>query len=611
MKKLFALCLLCALLILCLVACGDGKTETNWNTVNSGNTETQTGETEATFAGSGSALDPYKIGTPRDLFSMASLVNDENRDYRDAYYVLTGDIDLEGKEWTPIGDGYSDGCKSFSGSFDGRGFTIRGLALSCDQETEGSYFGLFGLVSEGGVIKNLTVASSQIDCSGKDSAVLGAIAGRMEHNTTMENCYLTADVQVKGSYTTGGLVGELCGAMTGCSNEGAVIGTSEAGRVGGLVGQISGNVNYDLATIAQSSNTGNVEGARDVGGIVGHMMDSLLDSCSNSGNVTGETAGGIVGVINAAETDGSVAEYMISHCANSGCITATVTAGGIAGDAGITTGNVTIVGCSNAGILTALNMGGILGEGRTSAEGAAVMISDCLNTGVLAYSPEEGQVNIGGIVATLTGKDGGSFMLCDNKNTGDIDCDNGQAGGILAKFVSGMGAGHSVSLDIESCSNEGNIYGGSMGLGGIVGEIAARDEPYVFLNVIGCSNSGDLYGRDACVRVGGIIGVIQPHYCEAVIAGCINSGDMNCEAVHITREEKNLLDFEAAMGGIVGYVGANGITLDREDDCGRSGETVVIFENCESTGNMGTPNELVDYYTDTICGFSAVGVDIH
>ena len=430
-------------------------------------------EENAVFQGKGTAAAPYKIATAEDLWNMAELVNGEKfeKTYKEAHYILTADIDLGGKAWTPIGDGYLDSVYSFTGTFDGNGHTISGLNITANAEEKTRFFGLFGQME--GTIKNLTIASSTIDCSGKGSANTGAVAGCVYFGAAIENCHVAEDVTVTGSYTTGGLVGQMKGTMVNCTNAASVTGTSEVGVTGGLAGQISGyKENANDGTVENCANFGTVQSAGDAGGVAGSMLKGSIRNTTNEAAVSGENAGGIVGIINAAQTDGTVSDYVVSECSNSGAIAAIEHAGGIAADASITTGNVTISNCTNSGSVLGQTMGGILSSCSTSTPSATLTVSNCTNSGVMENSEADGSANAGGIVASLIAKDGGSFVISESKNEASIDAGTGRAGGILGTYTSAMsGEDATVTLDIANCSNEASISGGGMGIGGIVGEV--------------------------------------------------------------------------------------------------------------------------------------------
>jgi hypothetical protein len=190
-------------------------------------------------------------------------------------YVLIKDLDFEdpnsyadsnnmstyttGEGWEPIGY-YSEEHKIFDpyyGIFDGQGHTISNLYINRPSEY---YVGLFGLIEQGGVVKNLGLGNVSINGAGLTGAVVGKLMG------TLENSFATGSVTALDE-CTGGLVGthyiedELLVTLTilNSYSEVAVYG----GRgVGGVVGCNTGD-------IINSYSTGSVTGTSLVGGILG------------------------------------------------------------------------------------------------------------------------------------------------------------------------------------------------------------------------------------------------------------------------------------------------------------------------------------------------------
>ncbi|WP_337535649.1 fimbrillin family protein, partial [Segatella sp.] len=66
----------------------------------------------------------YTVTSADGLMNVAELVNGGKTDIN---ITLDKDIDLTGKEWTPIGTGYSN---KYTGTFDGGGHTIKGLTVT-------------------------------------------------------------------------------------------------------------------------------------------------------------------------------------------------------------------------------------------------------------------------------------------------------------------------------------------------------------------------------------------------------------------------------------------------------------------------------------------------
>lgn len=244
--------------------------------------------------GSGTEADPYKISTPGQLYWFSAVVNagyGSTPRYRAAYGVLTNSITVnenvltaDGKlnssasfrSWTPIGNSNS----GFTGTLDGKGFTVSGLYYNDST----SCVGLVGCLS-GGTVKNVGVTASYIDGGGRT----GAVVGSNENGGTVDGCYNTGIVYSLGE-KTGGVVGSnYNGTVTRCYNTGTVNSISSA--TGGVVGH-----NYGTSVISNCYNTAPLDGYM-VGGIAGrNNQDATVTNCYNIGTVTGSGyAGSVVG----------------------------------------------------------------------------------------------------------------------------------------------------------------------------------------------------------------------------------------------------------------------------------------------------------------------------
>ena len=191
--------------------------------------------------------------------------------------TLTADIDLTGKDWTPIGTNFYN---SYTGTFDGGGHTIMGLTVTTNYQ----YVGLFGRLGEAGTVKNVVMEGVNNHSLGYAGGVVGFSRGG-----TIENCSVSGSVS--GTLCAGGVVGAQWGAsITGCSSSATVKGTR-------YVGGVAGETNSD-ATMAACYATGNVTielGHRDrvdVGGLVGlNAGRNGLLACYATGNVTSTGSG--------------------------------------------------------------------------------------------------------------------------------------------------------------------------------------------------------------------------------------------------------------------------------------------------------------------------------
>ena len=268
----------------------------------------------------------FTISTAAELAGLAQLVNG-GTDFSDKTITLAADIDLAGREWTPIG---KDSISSrFNGTFDGGGHTISGLYINKDvtSDTGSVYLGLFGYVGEG-TVKKLTVTGSVIGCdnrTGTSDYYAGGIVGACGGDGDIVNCM--ADVTVTGNSNgtrtvVGGIVGKNSGEVTGCISKGAVSAKGTGtGNVTANAGGIAGESSY--GSIINCCNTGSVIGDSCAGGIAGNSSSSEVTNCYNTGEVSGSgTVGGVVGECSFGN---------ISNCYNTGSVSGSGIVGGVIG----------------------------------------------------------------------------------------------------------------------------------------------------------------------------------------------------------------------------------------------------------------------------------------
>ncbi|WP_010274334.1 S-layer homology domain-containing protein [Paenibacillus senegalensis] len=253
-------------------------------------------------SGRGTKDDPYSIRTAEQL--------DRVRDYLSAHFVLDNDINLDvapyntGEGWNPIGMSLN----FFSGSFDGKGYTISGLTI---RETSSvvSNAGLFGH-ARGADIRNLHLKEVDITTNARSAGGLagsiyygsvmnvsvegrveilpfdeyGGVAGGAVGEMRGRMSYVHTDVEVLGGYHIGGAVGSLGEDISGTSllDYSYSLGYTEASGngAGGLVGKADRN------TIVRNSYAlGQVKGNGTVGGLIGFSYGEV-SSCYAAGPVT-------------------------------------------------------------------------------------------------------------------------------------------------------------------------------------------------------------------------------------------------------------------------------------------------------------------------------------
>ena len=213
----------------------------------------------------------YTVTSADGLMNIAELVNGGKTDIN---ITLDTDIDLTGKDWTPIGTDYDN---SYKGTFDGGGHTITGLTFT----TNDKYAGLFGWLNKAGTVKNVVMEGVQITSNQIYGGSIGGVVGYSWG--TIENCSVSGSVS--GTVYVGGVVGaQIGGSITGCSSSATVKGTVD---VGGVAGQTNSS-----ATLTACYATGNVTLEIDSpknlsgGGLVGFNGGSSVLACYATGNVT-------------------------------------------------------------------------------------------------------------------------------------------------------------------------------------------------------------------------------------------------------------------------------------------------------------------------------------
>lgn len=281
------------------------------------------------------------IYTEDDLFDyVESLKSDSSLSAK-----LMDDIVLTGtNNWMPI--------ESFSGTFDGNGYSITGLSLSINtifEEMQLAYTGFFAECN-GATIRDLTIGGEALDFTNASNAAFGMLAGRISE-TTIERCSTTDDIEISAKNTNGvaGLIGraESNSTIIDCVNRAAV---KTVGRFGGIVAEAYSNV-----TISGCSNYGTVEisvaseSNTKIGGIAGHISySSKIINCYNHGNVIGTIndsgatfVGGVVGYMS---------DYcLVANCYSTGSVSGEERVGGVCGDL---TSSSTLYNCYSNGSVT-------------------------------------------------------------------------------------------------------------------------------------------------------------------------------------------------------------------------------------------------------------------
>ena len=448
--------LLTAALLLCCLSCSaawSGGVDTEWY-------------------GDGSARS-YVISAPEELAGLAALVNAASDDFTDKSITLSGDIDLNGRQWTPIGNFGTTPVKAFEGTLDGGGNTIKNLTIS----GTGTSAALFGYIGVSGVVKNITVTGSIAG----DYEYLAGVADinrgvieRCENRAAVTGTLIMESVG-ENSYCAG-IAARNYGRISSCLNNARVEGGAAAG-----ISCENGSNRYatdlyqaEKAVIEGCENSGEIigkaGGRATAGGVAVTANSYTLKNCKNSGPVKGRGNSALGGIV--AETDSRTGakSSSIDGCVNSGSVTleGDGSGSGVGGIVGGTGGITKILNCRNTGNVSGPNapVGGI--AGRLGGK-AGTSISNCVNSGTITSSYIDNESYAGGIAAI-------NFLLIEDcANLGDIRLpgsgvsQNWTAAGGVAGANRGSGG------MIRRCASAGRVESFSTYRGGIAGYNKAHD----------------------------------------------------------------------------------------------------------------------------------------
>ena len=324
------------------------------------------------------------VESANGLASIAEQINNGDLP-ADTDIALEGDIDLSDlvltrattSNWTPIGTSE----EPFTGTFDGKGYTIKNLTLVESEAKEGkAYVGFFGY-AEDATIKNVTFENVYINipCLDIDHSQghIGAVAGSLEGNSTIENVTVKGDITV---YTTQD--------ANGASRVAVIAGGNAYGKV----------TMKDVHVIANEGSS--LIANNNVGALAGQLQGKMyFENCSSNINVTANKffAGGLVGI--------AAGDSYIKNCHTTGDVAVVAgregrhndeyRVGGIAGGwADGKTKVFTLEGCTYTGEVSGKNSDGTVAEPLDYAGyvGRGYTLSNCAGSKVIVNGDEYVQV---------------------------------------------------------------------------------------------------------------------------------------------------------------------------------------------------------------------------
>lgn len=529
--------------------------------------------------GDGSKDNPYQISSAGELAYLAQQVN-IGTNYKREHFLLVSDLDLSGKEWTPIGIN----GKSFWGGFNGGGHTITGMTITGDRD----YVGLFGechnFTVPSSYIKSVTVKGAKIsghsfvgaiagaganisDCYSIENTIcairqVGGVCGRLTGN--ISGCYNSSSV--KGNSTTGGIMGTASyegndrnGVVEYCYNIGAVTVTQQDSSVGGITG-----ASADRYNISNCLNCGKITGnGKNVGGIAGSTESSYMNFIGNcyynsdlNNAGVGEGASDKVIPLTTRQLCGALPEGFDSASWKAGSVdTSTAVATSTGSRFGTAIGtyiNLTKVADikeTKTAPVPVYNYVTTNGDDwdtytliTTAEEFAAIGRDDTKWSGNYVL---ENDIDVSGVKLTSIGNPGTAYtgkFSGDGHTISHVDMTKEEgvdSSGLFAQIGNSSGKSGKVML----LAANGDIVTSYFATGGICGDLSAGE-------IYGCSFTGTVKGS----MVGGISGVAGQH---TMISQCFFEGDVQ------------------------GSHAAAGI-------CGMSGAVVGIINHCISIATIDT-----------------------
>ena len=307
-KRIGSLLLILALCFTLLptAAFAEGTSVDNWD-----------GTADTSWYTSAPDASEYHISTAEQLAGLAQLVNDKATPvlFGGKTIYLDNDLDLSGSQWTPIGDG-SNHRRFFAGTFNGQHHKIMNLYHHSTGD-ELIRNGLFGVVSDGGTLKNLLVIDA--DIASNDGSLLAGILADWVNGGTVENCYTSGKIENNvGDKMVGGLIGQCTWStqVKGCASDATVISTesdeNHVDTVGGLIGQWENSADSSSITdcwFGGSVSCNNIYSA--VGGILGANFENfsgnkpgvIIKNCIvATKNITGAEPGNITWITAVVKT---------------------------------------------------------------------------------------------------------------------------------------------------------------------------------------------------------------------------------------------------------------------------------------------------------------------
>lgn len=358
------------------------------------------------FAGEGTAESPYIIKTLSDIQALGQAA-DGGESFTGVCFKLDNDLDFAGTSPSAyVAIGTNDA--PFQGNFDGCGHTLNNFSA----DGKGfNYTGLFGVIGNEGSVKNLKFTNAKITATGNYMGVVAGMSNGVIDNITVERSIVDCNGEIGG-----GIIGTA--GAGGVSNSSFLGSVTSVGSAAGIIGQSIGayvkNCNVKANIILDGAQSGLSN--KECGGIIGTALRSDIDCCFVSGVLEDKLGYGYIGGIAAYASTSN-----ITNSFNTAAISAKRASFGSAGsanDGDTHTGglvgyisNTVMTDCYNSGTIVKSDrseyVGGIvgyLGVGYSSTSGKPMemvnvsTITNCYSSGqVLSTSTEPHKGIYGGV----------------------------------------------------------------------------------------------------------------------------------------------------------------------------------------------------------------------
>lgn len=419
---------------------------------------TYNAEFQKIYDGKGTELEPYFISSLVDLTNM--------RHFPNAYYELTGNIDLASVSYIPV----FDDQYRFNGTLDGKNYTISNLLI--DKTVR--FPSLLGFMGHGSCVKNIKMTGASItvpDYNPGHAIPVGAVAS--VSNGDFENIHIEGEISADslqyGSYMIGGLVGISYGKVTDCHSDVDMEFTNVlltqylfALNVGGLIGMVDDDVTNcsSKGSINITSDINERGDARNIGGLIGIGGSETpqlisITNCSSEVDISSNCVafcGGLISYLFQSDN-----EYYIADSYATGNITITSwngRAGGFLSVIEVKTDGSVIKNCYATGRIQASNASGF--ADTISSMYQTIVIETCYSTGDV-YGGSRGS----GFANSVTAKSIiNSYAKCN--------VTAGNASGFIYSFYGYM----------KRCFFEGTVQGSNQGIGFIMASNGTIEECY-------------------------------------------------------------------------------------------------------------------------------------